>query len=219
MGCRQEGSGRTRAPETAPNCRATAAPTAASHPCRGCWSSTSPRACSQAIRAPSPAGSRISVHLLAARQSFRHALAERVEPLAGQRRDRHDVIAARRFLRSAARAPRPPAGRSCSTPRSAAAPPPPPCPSDASTSSTSSRCASRSGCAMSRTWTSRSADATSSSVARNAAISSVGRSETNPTVSRQDRLVEARAAGCRAWSGRGSRTADPRRTRLRRSCG
>ena len=40
---------------------------------------------------------------------------------------------------------------------------------------------------MLRTWTSKSADRTSSSVARKAAINSVGRSETNPTVS--DRIT------------------------------
>ena len=49
------------------------------------------------------------------------------------------------------------------------------------------RPASRSGCAMSRTWMSRSAEATSSSVARNAATNCVGSSETNPTVS--DRIA------------------------------
>jgi hypothetical protein len=62
-----------------------------------------------------------------------------------------------------------------------------PTPNCASTPSTSSRCASRSGCAMSRTWMSRSAEATSSSVARNAATNCVGSSETNPTVS--DRIA------------------------------
>ena len=56
-------------------------------------------------------------------------------------------------------------------------------PSPVSTASTSRRCASVSVCAMSRTCRMRSASTTSSSVARKAATSVVGRSEIKPTVS------------------------------------
>ena len=69
-----------------------------------------------------------------------------------------------------------------------------------STAVTSARCAALSGCAMSRTCRIRSASATSSSVARKAATSSVGRSLMKPTVSdRIARRPEGRRG--RAWSG------------------
>ena len=89
-------------------------------------SSTSPRECSQAIRPPSPAGKRIWCTCSPLLRLSRHALAKRVEPFAGQRRDRHDIVAPRALPRTAGRAPRRPAGRPCSTPRSAAARPLPP---------------------------------------------------------------------------------------------
>ena len=60
-------------------------------------------------------------------------------------------------------------------------------PSWRSTVSTSRCCASASSCEMSRTWRMRSASSTSSSVARKAATSCVGRSEMKPTVS--DRIA------------------------------
>ena len=56
-------------------------------------------------------------------------------------------------------------------------------PRSCSTASTSARCCSLSGWAMSRTCTIRSASSTSSSVARKAATRCVGRSEMKPTVS------------------------------------
>ena len=56
-------------------------------------------------------------------------------------------------------------------------------PSCDNTSSTSNDCASASSCEMSRTCKIRSASMTSSSVARNAATSVVGKSEMKPTVS------------------------------------
>ena len=56
-------------------------------------------------------------------------------------------------------------------------------PSWRSTVSTSRCCASASSWEMSRTWRMTSASSTSSSVARNAATSCVGRLEMNPTVS------------------------------------
>ena len=104
--------------------------------------------------------------------------------------------------------PRPPtAGRPCSrTPPGAPRRPDAPGRGSRSTSSTSARCAALSGWAMSRTWITRSAVRTSSSVARNAATRSVGSSAMKPTVS--DRIAcrpDGRAS--RAWSGRGSRTA------------
>ena len=60
-------------------------------------------------------------------------------------------------------------------------------PSSPSTRSTSRRCASVSTWLMSRTCSTRSAASTSSSVARKAATSVVGRSEMKPTVS--DRMM------------------------------
>ena len=62
-------------------------------------------------------------------------------------------------------------------------------PSSRSTSSTSRDCASVSSCETSRTCRITSASITSSSVARNAATSMVGRSEMKPTVS--DRMIFA----------------------------
>jgi hypothetical protein len=56
-------------------------------------------------------------------------------------------------------------------------------PSSSSTFSTSRDCAAASSCDMSRTWRMTSASITSSSVARNAATSMVGKSEMKPTVS------------------------------------
>ncbi|MCY1176147.1 hypothetical protein D9M73_164080 [compost metagenome] len=67
-----------------------------------------------------------------------------------------------------------------------------------STASTSSICAIVSGCAMSRTWISKSADTTSSSVALKAATSWVGSSETNPTVSDRIALSIPGSAICRS---------------------
>ena len=112
-----------------------------------------------------------------------------------------------RLRTSAAPAAAPAAsGRSCSRPRPGSRACRSSMPSSARTSATSRACASLSGWAMSRTCRMRSASVTSSSVARNAATSMVGRSATKPTVS--ERIAE-RALGqarCGEASDRGSRT-------------
>ena len=69
-------------------------------------------------------------------------------------------------------------------------------PSAVSTSSTSCDCASVSSCETSRTCRITSASITSSSVARNAATSMVGRSEMKPTVS--DRMIFMPPGNCTA---------------------
>ena len=90
---------------------------------------------------------------------------------------------------AAARDRRRRAGRSCSRPRSRRALLAGSMPSWRSTSSTSCDCASVSSCDTSRTCRITSASITSSSVARKAATSMVGRSEMKPTVS--DRMTRA----------------------------
>ena len=187
LGARQEGSGRLQRLKPRPIVGRQAHRQLQLRHRSSRWSSTSPRACSQAIRSPSPAGNRIWCDLLPAAQPFGHALAQSVDPLAGQRRDRHDVLAPRGLLEQPLAllageqvdlVPRlDPRRRALFRQRRA----------PSARRSTSSRCASLSGWAMSRTWTMRSADTTSSSVARKAATSWVGRSEMKPTVS--DRIA------------------------------
>ena len=80
-------------------------------------------------------------------------------------------------------------------------------PSSSRTCSTSVFWTSASGWLMSRTWTMRSASSTSSSVARKAATSSVGRSVMKPTVSERMALAARGQRDAAAWSGRGWRTA------------
>ena len=86
------------------------------------------------------------------------------------------------------------AGRSCSRPRSSGPARPRRCPSSARMARTFSAWISLSGWAMSRTCRIRSASSTSSSVARKAATSWVGRSEMKPTVSER---IAARPSGQR----------------------
>ncbi len=81
------------------------------------------------------------------------------------------------------------AGRSCSRPRSPARAAPRRCRARAAPPRRRAICASLSSCEMSRTCRMTSASITSSSVARNAATSMVGRSEMKPTVS--DRMTRA----------------------------
>ena len=198
---REDGSGRTRAPETAPNCRATAAPTAGSRrrrpagraPRRG-------RAARRSARRRRPAGGcRGPASPLLQPLGHRARAARRPPPRSAPRSARHPR-AAPASPSSASRSspveqvdlvPRLDPRRRLLFGRARAT---------SSTSSTSSRCASLSGCAMSRTWTMRSADATSSSVARKAATSSVGRSETKPTVS--DRIALSKPGSADLAHGR-----------------
>ena len=119
-----------------------------------CWSSTSPRACSQAIRSPSPAGSADLVDLLAAAQQLGHAsraAASSPSPVSAEIGD--DVLAPLGLARAAPRARRRSSRSILFHASSRGGEPSSASPSDASTSSTSSRCASLSGWAMSRTWT------------------------------------------------------------------
>ena len=97
--------------------------------------------------------------------------------------------------------------RSCSRPRSCGRGSPGSMPSCRSTSSTSCDWASVSSCEMSRTCRMTSASITSSSVARNAATSMVGRSEMKPTVSDRMTARAVRQDRPRAGSDRASRTA------------
>ncbi len=148
-------------------------------------SSTSPWAWSQAAPAPSAASRVMVCSAVPCGEPFGDGAEEGVHPFPAQRRKRDDVVAAGGFREDAASPPRRPADRACSRPRSSARLSPTPI--SVSTFSTSARCASLSGWAMSRTWMIRSAEITSSSVARKAATSWVGRSETKPTVS--DRIA------------------------------
>ena len=123
-------------------------------------------------------------------------------PFAGDGGNQHGTAA--RCGPWRARLPRAPprrADRPCSTPPAAAASAPSAAmPRSASTASTSCRCASVSGWLMSRTCRIRSASTTSSSVARNAATSVVGRSEMKPTVS--DRIAAPAARQLQLAHGR-----------------
>ena len=209
------------APGTAPSPRRTGAPRSWSPALPGRWLSTSPLAWSQAIASPSAGG--------------QHDVVQRARPCAdagprsraGRRPLPRSAPRGRRHRRAAPPrpAPAPPlrrrAGRSCSRPRSCGVPASADAPISSSTCSTSSRCASLSGCEMSRTWTMRSAEITSSSVARKAATSWVGRSEMKPTVSERIALSNpgsaiSRIVGSSVANSRSSASTSARVSRLNR---
>ena len=209
----------TRAPETAPNCRGDSRTDSWISSSSTCWSSTSPRACSQAIRlALARPAARISMTCSSAAAAARpSARCSCVEPLAGQRRDRQRRPRAAPLRRAAAS--RSLVGEQVDLvprlePRRRALLPQP-----------ERRQHVVDVVALRLVVGMRHVADVDQQVGRRAPppaspgtprpARSAGRRRNRPC--RTGSPCRSRAGGFRAWSGRGSRTADSPRTQLRRS--